>query len=122
LLLYIRVYNACIANMGLLRHETARSGTINNCLASPATVTVRIYSSSRRCSAEFFWILATFLKNCSVIFIPFFWGGGRFFLFFSYCIQHGFICRPSDSTMPTDAGIEPRTVATGALAVRRSNH
>ncbi len=24
--------------------------------------------------------------------------------------------------MPTDAGIEPRTVATGALAVRRSNH
>ncbi len=33
-----------------------------------------------------------------------------------------FICRPSDSTVPTDAGIEPRTVATGALAVRRSNH
>jgi hypothetical protein len=28
----------------------------------------------------------------------------------------------SDSTVPTDAGIEPRTVATGALAVRRSNH
>jgi hypothetical protein len=26
------------------------------------------------------------------------------------------------TTMPTDAGIEPRTVATGALAVRRSNH
>jgi hypothetical protein len=24
--------------------------------------------------------------------------------------------------VPTDAGIEPRTVATGALAVRRSNH
>ncbi len=23
---------------------------------------------------------------------------------------------------PSDAGIEPRTVATGALAVRRSNH
>ncbi len=40
-----------------------------------------------------------------------------FFVFFSYYIQHGFICRPSD----TDAGIEPRTVATGALAVRRSN-
>ncbi len=46
---------------------------------------------------------------------------GRFF-FLSYCIQHCFICRPSDSTVPTDAGIEPRTVATGALAVRRSNH
>jgi hypothetical protein len=25
-------------------------------------------------------------------------------------------------TVPTDAGIEPRTVASGALAVRRSNH
>ncbi len=41
---------------------------------------------------------------------------------FSYYIQHYFICRPSDSTVPTDAGIKPRTVATGALAVRRSNH
>jgi hypothetical protein len=44
------------------------------------------------------------------------------FIFSSYYIQHYFICRPSDSTVPTDAGIEPRTVATGALAVRRSNH
>jgi hypothetical protein len=51
----------------------------------------------------------------------FFWGGG-FFLFLSYYIQHCFICRPTDSTVLTDAGIEPRTVATGALAVRRSNH
>ncbi len=42
--------------------------------------------------------------------------------FFPYNIQHCFICRPSDSTVPKDAGIEPRTVATGALAVRRSNH
>jgi hypothetical protein len=50
----------------------------------------------------------------------FFWGG--FFSFCSYIIQHCFICRHSDSTVPTDAGIEPRTVATGALAVRRSNH
>jgi hypothetical protein len=30
--------------------------------------------------------------------------------FFSYYIQHCFICRPSDSTVPKDAGIEPRTV------------
>ncbi len=52
----------------------------------------------------------------------FFFGGGDLFLFLSYYIQHCFICRPSDSTVPTDAGIEPRTVATGALAVRRSNH
>jgi hypothetical protein len=29
---------------------------------------------------------------------------------------------PSDSTVSEDAGIEPRTVATSALAVRRSNH
>ncbi len=49
-----------------------------------------------------------------------FWG--FFFYFFSYYIQHCFICRPSDSTVPTDAGIEPRTVAIGALTVRRSNH
>jgi hypothetical protein len=43
--------------------------------------------------------------------------------FFSmYCIQHCFICRPSDSTVSEDAEIEPKTVATSALAVRRSNH
>jgi hypothetical protein len=47
---------------------------------------------------------------------------GGFFNFFSYYIQHCFICRPSDSTVPTDAGFELRTVATGALAVRCSNH
>jgi hypothetical protein len=29
---------------------------------------------------------------------------------------------PPDSTVPTDAGNEPKTVATGALPVRRSNH
>ncbi len=33
-----------------------------------------------------------------------------------------FICRPSDSAVSKDAGIEPMTVATLALAVRRSNH
>jgi hypothetical protein len=43
--------------------------------------------------------------------------------FFSmYFIQHRFICRPSDSTVSEDAGIEPRTVATVALAVRHFNH
>jgi hypothetical protein len=41
------------------------------------------------------------------ILLNIFWGD-----FFSYNIQHCFICRPSDSTVPTDAGIEPRTVAT----------
>ncbi len=38
----------------------------------------------------------------------------KFLLLFMYFIQHCFICRPSDSTVPTDAGIEPRTVSTGA--------
>ncbi len=41
------------------------------------------------------------------------------FFFFMYDIQHCFICRPSDSTVSEDAGIEPRTVAITALAVRR---
>jgi hypothetical protein len=27
-----------------------------------------------------------------------------FGVFYSYYIQHSFICRPSDSTVPTDAG------------------
>jgi hypothetical protein len=39
-----------------------------------------------------------------------------------YVIQHCFICRPSDSTVSKDAGIEPRTVATLALTARCSNH
>jgi hypothetical protein len=39
-----------------------------------------------------------------------------------YVIQLCFICPPSDSTVSEDAGIEPRTVATLALTVRRSNH
>jgi hypothetical protein len=33
-------------------------------------------------------------------------------LFLKYYIQHCFICRPLDSTVSEDAGIEPRTVAT----------
>ncbi len=41
--------------------------------------------------------------------------------FFLVLVQHCFI-RPSDSTVSEDAGIEPWTVATSALAVRRSNH
>ncbi len=39
-----------------------------------------------------------------------------------YCIQPCFICRPIDSTMAEEDGIEPRTIVTSALAVRRSNH
>jgi hypothetical protein len=46
-----------------------------------------------------------------------------FFGFFSfgYIIKHCFICRPSDSTVSEDAGIEPRNVATLALTARRSD-
>jgi hypothetical protein len=48
---------------------------------------------------------------------------GRFFyLFFMYFIQQCFICRPLDSTVSEDAGIEPRTAATFALACRHSNN
>jgi hypothetical protein len=36
-----------------------------------------------------------------------------------YFIQHCFICSPSDSIVSEDAGIEPRTVSTSELAVRR---
>ncbi len=44
------------------------------------------------------------------------------FVFSMFCI-HCFICRPSDSAVSEDdAGIEPKTVATSALAVGRSNH
>jgi hypothetical protein len=45
----------------------------------------------------------------------------HFFVFTVF--KHCFICRRSyDSTVPEDAGIEPRTVMTLTLAVARSNH
>ncbi len=37
-----------------------------------------------------------------------------------YFIQNCIIFRPSDSTVSEDAGIEPKTVATLTLVVRRS--
>jgi hypothetical protein len=46
---------------------------------------------------------------------------GEFFYFFSlYVIKHCFICRPSDSTVSEDAGIEQMTVAASALTARCS--
>jgi len=45
-----------------------------------------------------------------------------FFMYFMHSIQHCFICRPSDSTVPEDAGFEPRALAKLVLAARRSNH
>ncbi len=46
---------------------------------------------------------------------PGFFFSGGFFWILNYFIQHCFICRPSDSTVPVNAGIEPRTVSTKAL-------
>jgi len=40
------------------------------------------------------------------------YGGFFGFNFFMYDIQNYFICRPSDSKVSEDAGVEPRTVAT----------
>jgi len=50
---------------------------------------------------------------------------GGFSWIFSFYVRYStlcFICRPSDFTVSEDAGIEPRTVPTTAVAVRRSNH
>jgi hypothetical protein len=58
------------------------------------------------------WGVCVLQYGANVLYIYFL--GGFIYYFFSYYIQHCFICRPSDSTVPTDAGIEPRTVATGA--------
>jgi len=44
-----------------------------------------------------------------------------FLIFVLYFIQHCFNCRPLNYTVSEDAGLEPRTVAALALAVRRSN-
>ncbi len=43
-------------------------------------------------------------------------------IFCHYFIQHCFICRPSDSTVSEEVGIDPRSVMTSALAIRRFNH
>ncbi len=51
----------------------------------------------------------------------FFLNRGIFLIFF-YSSQHCFIFRPLNSTVSEDARIQPRTVATSALAVRRSIH
>jgi hypothetical protein len=48
---------------------------------------------------------------------------GIFWIFFHvlYFIQHCLICHSIDSTVSEDVGTDSRTVATLALAVRRSN-
>jgi hypothetical protein len=60
----------------------------------------KFFSYCRNFNREIFWIFSL----CTVL------------------IQHCFICRLLDSTVLEDAGVEPRAVATLALAVRSSNH
>jgi hypothetical protein len=47
---------------------------------------------------------------------------GIFGFFFVYGYRTASSAAPSDSTVSEDAGIQPRSVATSALTVRRSNH
>ncbi len=49
------------------------------------------------------------------------WFKGDFFCIFHCFIQHTYICH-SWKSLSEDAGIKQRTIATLALAVRRSNH
>ncbi len=87
----------------------------------------RIYSQGECCKANPNLLSNNLARQCT--FIPkeaatvYTINRGISWIFFSMvCIQHCFICRPSDSAVSEDAGIEPRTVATSALAVRRSKH
>ncbi len=48
--------------------------------------------------------------------------GGFFWCFLCPLLNTASSCRPLDTTVSEDAGIEPRTVATLALAVRRSHY
>ncbi len=70
-------------------------------------------------------------KDCLIIRTPkchhlkklFFFGGGGFFLFIFFVLYSALLHLPPLRFHCADgAGIEPMTVATGALAVRRSNH
>ncbi len=56
------------------------------------------------------------LTNALVSFYVIFW------IFLCTVFNSASSADPSVSTVSADAGIEPRTVATSALTVRRSNH
>jgi hypothetical protein len=84
----------------------------SSCLKS---LNVFLNSKSRSCTFTYMYCNSEH-KQFMNIFLK-----GDFFLFMCD-IQHYFIWRPSDSSVSEDAGIEPRTVATKALTVRRSNH
>ncbi len=79
----------------------------------PSSNQTREWKRTERCGK---W-----LESPQVWDFSFKWRFFGFFLFLSH-IQHCFICRPSDSTVSEDAVIEPRTIVTTALVVRRSNY
>jgi hypothetical protein len=74
----------------------------------------KFLSSFANCSQFFFILLLIYLFLHLSILIS--------FSKYSISFQLLHLCRPSDSSVSDDAGIEPRTAATSALAVRRSKH
>jgi hypothetical protein len=53
------------------------------------------------------WRIFSYFQSTMDLVQFFFQIGGFFGLFFLCCIQHYFICRPSDSTVSENAGIKP---------------
>ncbi len=86
------------------------------------TIYVLTWSLSTTCYIVNWTSWLSFDPACERSLRKHFFNGGFFWDFFRYDIQHCFICRPSESTVSENAGIESRTVATTALAVGRSNH
>jgi hypothetical protein len=83
------------------------------------------YTGSQRYQHMQFWNYVSLIGNfklltstCSRVHIQY--TVGFFWIFSMYCIQHCLIRVLSDSTVSEDAKIEPRTVATSALAVRHA--
>ncbi len=114
-----------------LQHLYMGSSTLRDiyqvsCISQNVDRDPTIYLNGVPDPAPGFGIVGWREKNCTVIVSVFnsnFLKGGFFgFFLFMYDFRHCFICRPSDTTVSEDAGIEPRTVVTTVLAVRRSNH
>ncbi len=64
---------------------------------------LRRFSTVEQNRIEYVHLSSNYYISHFFLFFKYFSGGS----FFSYCIQHCFICRPSNSTVPTDAGIGP---------------
>ncbi len=90
-----RTWNLCLLH--LLAHQTQNSGLLHKTARKTRVSKMPVVNPIDNDNSSAYKIIGLFL----------------------YAIQHYFICRP---TVSEDAGMEPRTVATSALAVRRSNH